>query len=40
MTGDVIVSQPLQRDVAAVVRITVVVSDITAPTLQQGKGIL
>lgn len=38
MSGDVIVNAPLQRDIAAVVRLTVIVSDITAPTLQQGKG--
>lgn len=37
-TGQVTVHKPLQRDVAAVVRITVLVTDITAPTMQQGKG--
>lgn len=39
-TGQVTVSKPLERDVAAVVRITVLVTDITAPTIQQGKGTL
>ncbi|KAJ1523428.1 hypothetical protein ONE63_001290 [Megalurothrips usitatus] len=39
-TGEVSVAKPLQRDVAAVVRITVVVTDITAPNIQQGKGTL
>ncbi|RZF35066.1 hypothetical protein LSTR_LSTR009658 [Laodelphax striatellus] len=39
-TGDVTVAEALRRDVASVVRITVVVTDITAPTLQQGKGTL
>lgn len=37
-TGQVTVRKPLQRDIAAVVRITVLVTDITAPTMQQGKG--
>ncbi|KAE8740358.1 hypothetical protein FOCC_FOCC014138, partial [Frankliniella occidentalis] len=39
-TGEVSVAKPLQRDIAAVVRITVLVTDITAPTMQQGKGTL
>lgn len=39
-TGDVKVARPLLRDSAAVVRITVVVTDITAPTTQQGTGTL
>lgn len=39
-SGKVTVHKPLQRDVAAVVRITVLVTDITAPTMQQGKGTL
>ncbi|GLV42165.1 Cadherin 87A, partial [Carabus blaptoides fortunei] len=39
-TGQVTVHKPLERDVAAVVRITVLVTDITAPTMQQGKGTL
>lgn len=39
-TGQVTVRKPLQRDIAAVVRITVLVTDITAPTMQQGKGTL
>lgn len=37
-TGKVVVANPLQRDVAAVVRITVLVTDITASTVQQGQG--
>ncbi|KAK7790843.1 hypothetical protein R5R35_010718 [Gryllus longicercus] len=39
-TGEVSVARELQRDVAAIVRLTVLVTDITAPTTQQGKGIL
>lgn len=39
-TGKVSVANPLQRDIAAVVRITVLVTDITAPTVQQGQGKL
>jgi hypothetical protein len=40
MSGEVTVIRNLDRDKAAVVRITVVVTDTTAPTTQQGKGIL
>ncbi|XP_076686160.1 cadherin 87A isoform X2 [Andrena cerasifolii] len=39
-TGQVSVVRPLDRDSAATVSITVVVSDTTAPTLQQGRGTL
>lgn len=39
-TGEVSVAHELKRDVAALVRLTVLVTDITAPTTQQGKGIL
>lgn len=39
-TGKVTVSNPLLRDVASVIRITVLVTDITAPMIQQGKGML
>ncbi|XP_076290426.1 cadherin 87A isoform X1 [Lasioglossum baleicum] len=39
-TGQVSVVRPLDRDVAATVSITIVVSDTTAPTLQQGRGTL
>lgn len=39
-TGKVTVSSPLLRDIASVVRITVLVTDITAPTIQQGQGII
>lgn len=38
--GNVTVNGPLDRDYFAVVRLTVVVTDTTAPVLQQGKGIL
>lgn len=38
-SGKVIVAQPLQRDVAAVITITVLVTDITAPSVQQGQGM-
>lgn len=38
-TGKVVVASPLQRDVAAVIAITVLVTDITAPTVQQGQGM-
>lgn len=38
-TGKVTVTNNLLRDVASVVRITVLVTDITAPTIQQGQGI-
>lgn len=37
-SGKVTVINPLQRDLAAVVRITVLVTDITAQTIQQGQG--
>ncbi|KAH1027486.1 hypothetical protein HUJ05_000983 [Dendroctonus ponderosae] len=39
-TGKVIVANHLQRDLAAVIRIPVLVTDITAPTVQQGQGLL
>ena len=39
-SGEVTVMRELDRDIAAVVRITVVVTDTTAPTSQQGRGIL
>ena len=39
-SGEVTVMRELDRDIAAVVRITVVVTDTTAPTTQQGRGIL
>lgn len=39
-SGKVSVSSPLIRDHAAVVRITVVVTDITAPNIQQSLGLL
>uniref|UniRef100_A0A0A9XXM0 Cadherin-87A n=1 Tax=Lygus hesperus TaxID=30085 RepID=A0A0A9XXM0_LYGHE len=39
-TGVVKVAKPLQRDTAAIVRITVLVTDITAATTQQGSGML
>ncbi|CAG9836975.1 unnamed protein product [Diabrotica balteata] len=39
-TGKVTVVKPLLRDLAAVIRITVLVSDITAPSIQQGQGLL
>lgn len=39
-TGVVKVAKPLQREVAAIVRITVLVTDITAATTQQGSGEL
>ncbi|XP_074032325.1 cadherin 87A [Leptinotarsa decemlineata] len=39
-TGKVTVANPLLRDLATVVRITVLVTDITAPTVQQGQGLL
>jgi hypothetical protein len=38
-TGAVSVSRPLQRDQAAVVRLTVKVTDVSAATLQEGTGI-
>ncbi|KAG5879259.1 hypothetical protein JTB14_012529 [Gonioctena quinquepunctata] len=39
-TGKVTVANTLLRDLAAVVRITVLVTDITAPSVQQGQGLL
>lgn len=39
-TGQVSVVRPLDRDAAATISITIVVSDTTAPTLQQGRGTL
>lgn len=38
--GNVTVNAILDRDLFAVVRLTVLVTDTTAPTLQQGKGLL
>lgn len=38
--GNVTVNGKLDRDLFAVVRLTVVVTDTTASTLQQGKGLL
>lgn len=38
--GTVSIHNPLLRDIAAVIRITVLVTDITAPTVQQGEGML
>lgn len=38
--GNVTVNGLLDRDFFAVVRLTVLVTDTTAPTLQQGKGLL
>ncbi|CAH1126852.1 unnamed protein product [Ceutorhynchus assimilis] len=39
-TGQVIVANSLQRDLAAVIRIPILVTDITAPSVQQGQGLL
>ncbi|XP_055585161.1 cadherin-87A [Uranotaenia lowii] len=39
-TGKVYVNRRLQRDDFAVVRITVLVTDTTAPAVQQGEGLL
>ncbi|KAK4881840.1 hypothetical protein RN001_005159 [Aquatica leii] len=39
-TGKVFVNSTLERDAAAVVQLTVRVIDTTAPSLQQGEGIL
>lgn len=39
-SGKVTVANPLIRDIASVVRITILVTDITAPTVQQGEGLL
>jgi len=39
-TGEVTVARPLLRDVASVVSITVLVTDVTAATVQQGTGTL
>ncbi|XP_063226687.1 cadherin-87A isoform X2 [Bacillus rossius redtenbacheri] len=39
-TGEVSVAKPLIREIASVVRLGVVVTDVTAPTTQEGKGIL
>lgn len=38
--GNVTVNGPLDRDLFAVVRLTILVTDTTAPTPQQGKGLL
>ncbi|XP_055907536.1 cadherin-87A isoform X2 [Eupeodes corollae] len=38
--GKVVVSKKLERNLFAVIRITVLVTDSTAPTTQQGKGLL
>nr|CAD7573732.1 unnamed protein product [Timema californicum] len=39
-TGEVSVAEPLQREIAAIVRLTVLVTDTSAPNTQQGTGIL
>uniref|UniRef100_A0A336M3D8 CSON011390 protein n=1 Tax=Culicoides sonorensis TaxID=179676 RepID=A0A336M3D8_CULSO len=39
-TGKVYVNKPLKRDTFAVIRITVVVRNKTAPTIPEGKGLL
>lgn len=39
-TGIVSVARPLEREIAAIVRMTVLVTDITAPSKQQGTGTL
>ncbi|KAL1508861.1 hypothetical protein ABEB36_003687 [Hypothenemus hampei] len=39
-SGKVTVTNLLQRDSAAIVRIPILVTDITAPTVQQGQGLL
>lgn len=39
-SGAVAVNGVLDRDLYAVVRLTVLVTDSTAPTVQQGKGLL
>lgn len=39
-TGKVYVSKPLKRDNFAVIRITVVVRNKSAPTIPEGKGLL
>ncbi|XP_053682239.1 cadherin-87A [Sabethes cyaneus] len=39
-TGKVFVNKRLQRDEFAVIRITVLVTDTTAPSVQQGEGLL
>lgn len=38
--GKVYVNQPLKRDTFAVIRITVVVRNKSAPTIPEGKGLL
>lgn len=38
--GKVVVNKKLERNIFAVIRITVLVTDSTAPTTQQGKGLL
>ncbi|XP_037950631.1 cadherin-87A [Teleopsis dalmanni] len=38
--GKVIVNKKLERDIFAVIRINVLVTDSTAPTVQQGRGLL
>ncbi|KAJ8921829.1 hypothetical protein NQ315_008461 [Exocentrus adspersus] len=39
-TGKVTVINPLQRNLAAIIRIPVLVTDITAASVQQGQGLL
>lgn len=39
-TGKVYVNKPLKRDTFAVIRITVVVRNKSAPTIPEGKGLL
>ncbi|XP_055524329.1 cadherin-87A [Wyeomyia smithii] len=39
-SGKVFVNKKLQRDEFAVIRITILVTDTTAPTVQQGEGLL
>lgn len=39
-TGQVSVVKSLDRDIAATVTVTVLVTDTSAPTLQQGRGMI
>lgn len=36
--GDVIVAKPIDRNIAAIVSLSVVVTDMSAPDVQQSKG--
>lgn len=39
-TGEVFVAKKLKRDIASIVTLPVIVTDESAPTLQEGRGTM